>query len=155
MDQVYPATFQSVVYQGKTFYAMAPFDSHTVMENSHPCETCHGGARLLEYDDTGRIVITKWNAKAGKLDTVKGVVPIPEDWAQALQFDFADVVGDIATPGQPEKWVFLKHGADLSQMMDEYAEPLTKDQLDKLRTRVVLKQGAIHLEKGRQPGSRS
>jgi len=141
VDQVYPATFQSVVYQGKTFYAIAPFHSHTVMEEGRPCGACHGGERLAEYDDTGRIVITKWNKQAGNLDTVKGVVPIPKDWKQALQFDFADFAGDITKPGQRDKWVFLKQGADLSQMMDEYAEPLTKEQLESLRLPVVVRQG--------------
>jgi hypothetical protein len=30
-DQVYPATFMSMVHQGKTYYTVAPFHSHTVM----------------------------------------------------------------------------------------------------------------------------
>ncbi len=141
VDQVHPATFQSAVFQGKSFYAIAPFYSHTVMEKGRPCEACHNAERLKEYDDTGRIVITKWNHQAGRLDTVKGVVPVPQDWKQALQFDFADFVGDNTKPGQRDKWVFLKQGADLSQMMDEYAEPLTTAQLEKLRVPVATRQG--------------
>jgi hypothetical protein len=89
---------------------------------------------LAEYDETGTINITKWNEKTGRLDVTTGVIPVPPDWDKALVFDFADFVGELTKPDQKDKWVFLKHGADLTLMMKAYALPLTPDQLSKLRT---------------------
>ena len=134
IDQVYPATYQSVVYQGKTFYALAPYTSHTITKQGKSCEECHANERLAEYDTSGKVNITKWNEKTRKLDVTTGVIPVPPDWEKALAFDFADFVGELTEPGQKDKWVFLKHGADLTQMMKAYAEPLTQEQLSKLRT---------------------
>ena len=136
-DQVYPATYQSLVYQGKAFYTIAPFASHTITRQGKSCEDCHANERLAEYDATGAIKVTDWNEKTGRLDVTTGVVPVPPDWEKALEFDFADFVGELAEPGQKDKWVFLKQGADLMQMMKAYAEPLTQEQLDKLRTRAT------------------
>ncbi len=66
----------------------------------------------------------------------KGMIPIPPDWQRALQFDFADFTGDVTQPGQKDKWVFLKQGADLMQMFPDYAYPLTDTQLTKMRVPV-------------------
>jgi len=134
IDQVYPATYQSVVYQGKAFYTLAPYTSHTITRQGKSCEECHANERIAEYDTTGTVNITKWNEKTRKLDVTTGVIPVPPDWKNALAFDFADFVGELTEPGQKDKWVFLKHGADLTQMMKAYAEPLTQEQLSKLRT---------------------
>lgn len=136
IDQVYPATYQSLVYQGKAFYTLAPYTSHTISGKGKACEECHANARLEEYDQTGSIKITTWNEKTGQLDVTTGVIPVPPDWEKALAFDFADFAGDPAQAGQKDQWVFLKHGADLTQMMKAYAEPLTQEQLDKLRSPV-------------------
>ena len=135
-DQVHPATYQSLVYKGKTFYTVAPFFSHTTMEKGRPCKDCHDSAALKEYDETGKIAIATWNPAKGNLDQVQGIVPIPPDWAQALQFDFANFTGDVTQPDQKDKWVFLKKGADLTQMLQTVAAPLSKEQLAKLRTAV-------------------
>jgi hypothetical protein len=132
-DQVYPATFMSMVYQGKTYYTIAPFHSHTVMAKGHACEACHGSEPLKAYDATGKIVLTRWNDETKKLDTVKGFVPVPADWSKAFQVDFAEFKGDLSQPKQPEKWVFLKQGADLTNLMGAYCAPLTADQMAKLR----------------------
>ncbi len=106
------------------------------MEKGRPCKDCHDSAALKEYDKTGKIAVATWNAAKKNLDMAQGIVPIPPDWANALQFDFADFTGDVAQPDQKDKWVFLKHGADLTQMLQTVAAPLTREQLDKLRTAV-------------------
>lgn len=133
-DQVYPSSFMTIVYQGKTFYTVAPMFAHRVVKQGKTCEACHNNERVREYQETKQIDITKWNPETNKLDTVKGVVPVPEDWQQAFQLDFVDFKGDLTTPGQPEKWVFLKHGADGSQMLEEFSTPLTGDQMKHLGT---------------------
>lgn len=131
-DQIYPTTFMSMVHEGKTFYTLAPMFSHTTIKNGKPCKACHNNERIQEYQRTGEIVLTEWNEKTKTLDTVKGVVPIPENWSQVFKVDFAEFTGDISKPGQLDKWIFLKHGADLTQMLEEFATPLTAEQMNKL-----------------------
>jgi hypothetical protein len=135
-DQVHPATYQSVVYNGRSFYAIAPFFSHTVMEKAHECGYCHNNKALREYDETGKITVTTWDEEKKKPVVAKGMIPVPPDWQRALQFDFADFTGDPSKPGQKDKWVFLKHGADLTQLYPDFAYPLTDIQLTKLRVPV-------------------
>ncbi|SEH05190.1 cytochrome c3 family protein [Candidatus Venteria ishoeyi] len=132
-DQVHPATYQSVVYQGKSFYTIAPFFSHTVMQEAHECKYCHDSQALKEYDDSGKITVSKWSKEKNKPLVSKGMIPIPPDWQRALQFDFADFTGNFNKPGQKDKWKFLKKGADLMQMFPDFVYPLTNTQLDKLR----------------------
>jgi hypothetical protein len=64
------------------------------------------------------------------------MIPVPPDWQRALQFDFADFKGDASKPGQKDKWIFLKRGADLTQLYPDFAYPLTDTQLTKLRVPV-------------------
>ncbi|WP_201091825.1 cytochrome c3 family protein [Thiocystis minor] len=135
-DQVHPASYQSVVYNGRTFYTIAPFFSHTVTEKAHQCEYCHDSQALKEYDKTGKITVTKWDAGKKKPVVTAGMIPIPPDWQRALQFDFANFTGDVTQPGQMDKWIFLKQGADLMQMVADFAYPLTEDQLAKFRVPV-------------------
>lgn len=132
-DQVHPATYQSVVYNGRSYYAIAPFFSHTVMEKAHKCEYCHNSNALREYDQGGKITVAKWDEGQKKPVVAKGMIPIPPDWQRALQFDFANFTGDVTQPGQKDKWVFLKQGADLMRIFPDFAYPLTDAQLTKLR----------------------
>jgi hypothetical protein len=136
-DQVYPATFQSVVYQGRSFNTIAPFYSHTVMKKAHDCAYCHNNAALAEYAASGAITVTRWDETKRKPVAASGMIPVPPDWQRALRFDYADFKGDPAKPGQPDKWVFLKSHADLLQMLPQFAYPLTGDQLAKLRLPVA------------------
>ena len=132
-DQVHPATYQSVTYQGRTFYTIAPFFSHTVMAKAHECAYCHNSQPLQEYDQTGQITVATWSDELKKPVVSKGMIPIPPDWQRALRFDFADFKGDPSQPGQQDKWVFNKTGADLMQLFPDFAYPLSDAQLARLR----------------------
>lgn len=129
--KVHAANMQSLVYDGKTFVAIAPYSAHTITKEARRCSDCHDNAALQEYNKTGKITVAQWDAEQGKLSGPQGVIPVPPDWQEALQFDFLDYTGD-PTSGEtdPEAWVFLKHGADLMQML--YGEPLTEEQMEKL-----------------------
>ncbi|MCS7198517.1 MAG: cytochrome c3 family protein [Candidatus Bipolaricaulota bacterium] len=130
-DKIYSGTLMTLSYQGKTFVALAPYRAHTVTKQGKACTDCHSNAAIQEYAKTGKIVLSKWDKEAGKLVFTKGVIPVPPDWKTALQLDFVNYTGDPAKPEtDPTKWVFLKSGADLMQML--YAEPLTQEQLKKL-----------------------
>jgi hypothetical protein len=132
--QVSTATMQTLVYQGKSFVVIAPFGAHTISkEASSACSDCHNNAALQEYAETGRITVTRWNDEEGRLIGPQGVIPVPPDWQGVLQLDFLDYTGDPADPEtDATKWIFLKHGADLMQML--FGEPLTDEQMEKLQT---------------------
>lgn len=128
-DKIYAGTLMTLSYQGKTFVALAPYRAHTVTKQGRACTDCHASEAIKEYKNTGKITLSKWDGS--KLVFTKGVVPIPPDWKTALQLDFVNYTGDPTKPEtDPTKWVFLKTGADLMQML--YAEPLTEEQLKKL-----------------------
>jgi hypothetical protein len=129
---IHPATFQTLVYEGQSFYVLAPYYAHTITD-SPVCDDCHASAAVAEYNDTGMITVAQWDADAGTLIGPSGVIPVPPDWETALQFDFLDYTGDATTPipdTDPALWQYLKTGADLNQML--FAEPLTADQIDAL-----------------------
>ncbi len=133
--KVYPASYQTASYNGKTFIAIAPFTPHTVVKEGRACADCHNNAAIKEYDQTGKITVTRWDTTQKKIISPTGVIPIPPDWQQAIQVDFVDYTGDPKSPTtDPTKWVFLKATADGQQML--YAQPLTAEQLGKLRLAV-------------------
>ncbi|MCS7192741.1 MAG: cytochrome c3 family protein [Armatimonadetes bacterium] len=131
VGKVYSGTMMALTYKGKSFVAIAPYRAHTIVKEGRKCDECHNNAAVQEYNQTGKITVTKWNAAQGRLVGPRGIIPIPPDWRQALKFDFVDYTGDPKSPTtDPTKWVFLKSGADLMQML--YAEPLTPAQMQKL-----------------------
>ncbi len=128
--KVYSGTIQTLVHGGKTFVALAPFRGHTISKQGRGCAECHNNAVIQEYIKTGKITVSKWDGS--KLVFTSGVIPVPPDWKTALLFDFVNYTGDITKPEtDPTKWVFLKSGADLMQML--YGDPLTKEQIEKLK----------------------
>ncbi len=128
-NKVHAGSMQPLVHGGKSFVAVAPYRAHTITKQGRGCTECHNNAAIQEYAKTGKITVSKWDGS--KLVFTKGIIPIPPDWKTALQLDFVDYTGDPAKPEtDPTKWVFLKSGADLMQML--YAEPLTKEQIQKL-----------------------
>lgn len=129
--KVYSGTMMTLSYEGKTFLALAPYRSHIIVRRARTCSDCHNNAAVQEYKNTGRITVTKW--ENGRLVGPQGVIPVPPDWEQALQWDFLDYTGDpAAATTDPNAWVFLKTGADGKQLI--YAEPLTAEQMEKLKT---------------------
>jgi len=130
--KVYPGTFQSLVYQGQSFYVLAPYYSHAVTTDIS-CSDCHNNAAIREYSDTGAITVTEY--REGVLQGPSGVIPVPPDWETALKLDFLDYTGDASDPQtDAELWRYLKTGADLTQML--YGTPLTSAQINRLKLNV-------------------
>jgi len=128
--KVYTGSMQPLVHGGKSFVAVAPYRAHTITKQGRGCTECHNNAAIQEYAKTGKITVSKWDGS--KLVFTTGVIPIPPDWKTALQLDFVDYQGDPTKPEtDPTKWVFLKSGADLMQML--YGDPLTTEQIEKLK----------------------
>ena len=122
--KVRTASFQSAVYQGQSFYVLAPYTAHSISPTPADCDDCHGNAAITEYNNTGQITVTQWDPNTATLNGPTGVIPIPPDWQTALKFDHLDY------DPNSDSWFFLKGTTDLPQMM--YGEPLDADTLQKL-----------------------
>jgi len=140
--KIHSGSFQSLTFDGMTFNALAPFFSHTISAKGSDCKDCHlkgpkkdhangmpKNAPLNEYINTGKIVVTRWDEATQLLIGRKGVIPVPPDWKDSLQFDFVTYDGDPSDPVvvDPSMWSFLKTGADLVDM--PYGEPLSEEQM--------------------------
>ncbi|MCS7129793.1 MAG: cytochrome c3 family protein [Archaeoglobaceae archaeon] len=130
--KVYPANFMTAVYHNRTFVTIQPFYSHTISEKAKRCDECHGNEIIRTYLETGKIVMTKWNESTKTLSTIRGVVPLPEDWRSALKFDYITYIGAPSNPVKPEpyNWTFLSNESEVMQIYA--AEPLNEEQIKKL-----------------------
>ncbi len=135
--KVYASTFMALTYKGKAFYTIAPYTSHSIVKQGRGCQECHNNAVVQQYKQTGKIILTQWDAAQKRITNTKGVIPVPPDWRQAFQFDFVTYTGDSTQPTDATKWAFLKSSADLSQMLPQYADTLTSAQMAKLATPVT------------------
>lgn len=135
-NKVYPASFQSLSYQGNTWIAMGPFTSHSITGAGRACVDCHvnmGGTNdaILEYNSTGKIQFARWNESDSTLTWKHGVVPLPEDYRSSFKIDFITYNGNAHDPAVPSKnWSFVKGDWDGFQLL--YATPLSKAQMAKL-----------------------
>jgi len=138
---VHSASFQTLTYNGQSFYVLAPYAAHSITTDIK-CTDCHlqgpkGGkaaaspknSPINEYVETGKITVTRWDDESGLLIGTKGVIPVPPDWKEALQFDFVVYNGDPTDPVDmdPSKWSYLKTGADMLDM--PFGQPLTERQM--------------------------
>ncbi|MDI9646699.1 MAG: cytochrome c3 family protein [Archaeoglobales archaeon] len=130
--KVYPANFMTAVYNNKTFVTIQPFYSHSITERGKDCSECHGNEIIKSYLQTGKIVMTRWSENNKTISSIKGIVPLPENWKSALVFDYITYIGDPSSPVKPEpwNWTFVKNESDLMQIC--CAEPLTDEQIKKL-----------------------
>jgi hypothetical protein len=117
------ATVMSMVSEGQTFVAVAPFYGHTIGKPDPQtiCAECHQNAAVAEYQETGHIVVQKWNEDEGAFSFATGVIPFPPDYQKAMVFDFVTRDGDTWNDTYTN-WTYLKTGVDLWQML--FAEPL-------------------------------
>jgi len=132
--------------QGATFVGIGPYYSHSIKKNAITCEDCHASAALQQYVDTGAIDVVKWNGADGevvpaaemgsKWQPPKGVIPVPPDYAQALRFEFVDLVDPTAplnaSGTSSSDRVAFKRQADVIHLLDKYVKPLTEEQMAKL-----------------------
>ncbi|MCX8172464.1 MAG: cytochrome c3 family protein [Archaeoglobaceae archaeon] len=132
-DKVYPANFMTAVYHNRTFVTIQPFHSHSIMREAKKCDDCHGNEILKKYLETGRIIMTTWNESNKSLTTIKGVVPLPQDWRTALKFDYITYIGDPSNPVRPEphNWTLIGNHSEVMQLF--LAKPLTEEQIKKLQ----------------------
>jgi hypothetical protein len=132
--------------QGKTFVGIGPYYSHSIKRNAITCQDCHASAALQQYVDTGSIDVVKWNGADGEVVPVsemgskwqapKGVIPVPPDFAQALKFEFIDLVDPTAALNaagtSSSARVAFKRQADAIHLLDKYVRPLSEEQMASL-----------------------
>jgi predicted CXXCH cytochrome family protein len=136
-SKIYPASFQSVTYNGNAWIAMAPFTSHSITRSGRVCADCHanfGGNidAIKEYNQSGKITFANWNEADSTLSWKKGIIPLPSDYSVKLKMDFLTYTGNPADPVAPsKKWQKIgKDTPDGFQLL--FATPLSKKQMAKL-----------------------
>jgi|GEM_PF-463674 hypothetical protein len=128
--KIAPSTFMAMTYQGKSFYAIAPFSSHSITRKGKQCNECHGTEAVQRLMSGTKIKLTTWDEANGKILPYQGVIPVPENWGEAFEFDFLTYNGDPAGATDPSLWAYLKSETDLTQML--FASPLTAEEILKL-----------------------
>ena len=135
--KVFPASFQSVSYEGEAFVAFGPYAAHSITAEGRTCSECHnnmGGANeaITQYNATGQMQFASWDDDGKVLSWLKGIVPIPADYESTLKMDFITYDGDPSDPPGPStNWSSIgKDTWDLHQMF--FASPLTRSQMEKL-----------------------
>ena len=160
--KVRTATYQALTWGSSdpaiadvSFYVLEPYVAHTIGNGTNvTCEDCHvyeakkdgslsGNAALISYLTTGSITANQWvpetvdddnAATYGKLLAPVGTIPVPPDWADALQFDFVYWTGAKTDPVVKDtsgaNWNYLKTGADMVHM--PYGSPLSAEQIENL-----------------------
>jgi hypothetical protein len=139
--KVHPATYQTIPWKGKSFVGILPTFSHTVRnaEDARDCGDCHGNDAVDEYARTGRIWVARWDEDSKSLWLRKGVIPVPPDWPNVLKFDQVTYVGSPSDPvpgypsEDPENWTYLGNVPDVTQDFKDYVDPLTQEQMEKLK----------------------
>jgi hypothetical protein len=118
------ATYQSVVYGEHTFVAFGPYHGHAITAAGRTCNDCHGNDYVTEYRDTGKIVLTEWDAAAnggaGDITHAQGVIPFIDPANYVLQY-----LGFDGT-----NWTPSTTTSEGTQY--KFIEPLTDNQLNAL-----------------------
>lgn len=133
----------------KSFVAMSPYYDHSIgkpktrEEKIALCASCHVNETVKTYQETGVIVISKWDEAQGKVVfPTKGVIPVPANYQEAFKIAFPvisniDEVVQAWKDGKPAtevekiaKWILGKEIVDLWQM--NYAKPLDEMPLQML-----------------------
>lgn len=157
-DKVYPASFQSLTYEGTAFVAFGPYAAHTIMADGRTCSDCHnnmGGAveAINQYNNTGKIQFATWDEDAKALSWIHGVVPLPIDYEETFKMDFITYDGDPADPpGPSSNWSSIgKDTWDGHQLF--FATPLDRDQMAALGFGAPMPDIILDIKPGSCPNS--
>ena len=130
------ASFQSITYQGDSWIAIGPYQSHSVVSTGRVCADCHanfGGtiAAIEDYNEDGVMQFASWNEEDSTLNWLKGIVPLPADYERSFKLDFITYDGNTSDPVGPSKnWSLVSKDWDGHQLM--FATPLTMVQMSKI-----------------------
>lgn len=114
--KVRAGTYQSVVYQDKQFVAFGPFHGHSVSAQGRVCNDCHANERIQELNDTGKIVVSSWDADQEKIVHTTGAIPFVPD---LLELQFVTLNNGTWEPTSTK----------IDQLQYEFCSPLNAQQL--------------------------
>lgn len=75
----------------KTIAVLSPYYDHSIrsfkgQDINEVCAECHNSPNVKAYEETGQIVISRWDDRRQQMTyPVQGVAPIPMDYQQAFQ----------------------------------------------------------------------
>ncbi len=116
--QVHQGNLQTITYNGKSFITIAPFAGHSVYvppAGYEICHKCHENEMVMKYQQTGTMTATWWDETDREVENFAGVIPVPEDWQEALKLTYV-------TMDESGEWVLVNNDADVKQML--FCEPL-------------------------------
>jgi hypothetical protein len=122
--QVRTGTYQSLVFDdGNEFVAYAPFHGHSVGTgaDARTCDDCHMNDNIVEYNNTGKIVLTSWNGSA-IVQEATGAIPLIDG---AMELAYVDLLSR-----SPNVWGSLGSGTGTVQY--GFGTPLTESQITAL-----------------------
>jgi hypothetical protein len=130
--KVHPAAFQSLTYQDTAFVAYGPYTPHNITSTGRQCDDCHANEHITEYMANGELKFVTFDEDTDTLAVLKGVVPIPVDYATTFKMDFITYDGnaDDPLPGDGGWSSIGKDVPDGQHML--YATPLSEHQLEML-----------------------
>ncbi|RMF55325.1 MAG: T9SS C-terminal target domain-containing protein [Calditrichaeota bacterium] len=152
-NKIYPATFMALYYktpsnQDTSFYTVVPYYSHSIVSQGRECNDCHNNQNVQDYNNTGELVITQWDANQHMLMNRTGVIPLVPDWQTAFKFDFLNYTGQLDTSyTDPTLWELAESGtADHTQNLG-YILPLTQEQMNWLSTPMAIDESEDRIPK--------
>jgi hypothetical protein len=113
---------QTLLYQGKKFIAYAPYFTHAIQAKARLCNDCHGNKAVKRIKRGKSVQMARF--EDNRMISWKGVVPLVPD---LLKWDFAEK--------ENGQWVLLKNKEKPVYQLACYAEPLTREQIQKLAKR--------------------
>ncbi|MEW6001405.1 MAG: hypothetical protein AB1638_01955 [Nitrospirota bacterium] len=108
-----------VVPDNKTFLMFAPANSHSIMKDGRKCGDCHG-TEIVKQVQKGKISLT-W-LESGKLDHLKGVIPVVE----GVTYE------SVYQNYQDGKWIPIENPPAPLLHYAGFGKPLSAEQLKKL-----------------------
>ncbi|MFC2134436.1 hypothetical protein ACFLTH_07440 [Bacteroidota bacterium] len=115
-DQVTTASLHTFVTNDRTMIVLAPFFYHTVMKEGRNCEECHDTKIVKDIRENKFSPFTWEN---GKLENVKGVIPVAEVMKWDLPF----------LKFENDKWLLLENDAEPELNYAGFSSPITQEQM--------------------------
>jgi hypothetical protein len=112
---------QTLVSKGKKFVVYAPYFTHSIVKEGRKCADCHASEAVMKITTGEPVEMARF--ENGKLTHYKGVVPFVPD---LIQWPWLDKDKD-------DTWVELKSEEKPIVQKAAYAEPLTEDQIKRLK----------------------
>ncbi len=125
--KIKPATYQSVVFEDKTFAAFGPYHGHTVTAEARTCADCHNNAFAKEFQQSGKIVLTEWDEASSEVKHAEGVIPFVNPSDFEMQFVTFDKASNNWSPSTKA----------MSGSQFEFITPLTPRQIGALAANIT------------------